>query len=78
MIGYDQPGTWTTLYNILFQKVIPGLGSQPVPDSDIARACLFYKGRTLDFGLPLESLRESTKSDWLQWMAAVCPQSQFQ
>ena len=57
MIGYNQQGTWTTLYNLLWQSVVPMPGPGPVPASDVARACKFYEGKTLEFGLPLESLK---------------------
>ena len=79
MNGYDQPGTWTNLYNILWQSIVPmPEGRQPIPASDVARACNFYKAKTLKYGLPLESLKDSTNTPWMHWMSAICPQDQFE
>lgn len=68
-LTFDGAG-WSMKYNLAWDRLL-GLGL--LPDDFYAREMESYLGRINDFGLPLDSRKSYTKSDWLVWVACMTP-----
>ena len=67
-LAFDQPGTWSMKYNLIWDRVLGlDLFSPDVADKEIA----FYLKIQNAYGLPLDNRADFTKSDWLVWSAAM-------
>ena len=66
-LAYDRPGTWSMKYNLVWDRVL-GLDifPQSVFDAEANAYCLLAR----PYGLPLDSRRAYTKTDWEIWCAA--------
>jgi hypothetical protein len=67
-LAFDQPGTWSQKYNMVWDRV---LGLNLFPAAVAQKEMAFYRRTQNTYGLALDNRRLYTKLDWITWTATL-------
>ncbi len=67
-LAFDAESTFSMKYNIVWDKLF---GTQIMPKAVIASELASYKKHMQPYGMPLDSRKNYTKSDWTVWTATL-------
>ena len=68
-LAFDKEGTFSMKYNMVWDKI---WGTELFSDKLVKRELASNFTKFNEYGMPLDSRCEQTKSDWLVWTATMC------